>query len=312
MNCTMADENSADSGWQIMVEVPSSLQVPAFEAALGDLGGTLSAFEIDKGPRWRLTAHVIAAPDRAAIAARLAVAAASCGIAPPEVRIERLATTDWVAEYRRRVRPVSIGRFFIYPSHHDGGVPAGAIGIALDAGLAFGTGEHESTRGCLTAFERLAAWGVAPARALDMGCGSGILAIAIARLWPTAAVTACDNDPVAVTVATENVATNGVAATVRLCVGDGYAAPALRDAPPFDLIAANILADPLEAMAGDLARHLAPDGHAVLAGILASQAEGVLGAHAAHGLALVQRIDVNEWTTLLLGRTPARQERARC
>jgi ribosomal protein L11 methyltransferase len=249
-----------------------------------------------------MTVHCLETPDRAGIAARLAAAASSCGIAAPAVRIEPIVATDWVAEYRRRAQPVQAGRFFIYPSHHTGGVPEGAIGLALDAGLAFGTGEHDSTRGCLEAFERLAEWGVAPARVLDMGCGSGILAIAAAKLWPASSVLGCDNDPVAVMVATENTATNGVAARIGLCVGEGYAAQAVRDAAPFDLIAAKILADPLEAMAGDLARHLAPPGHAVLSGLLASQAEGVLGAHAAHGLALAQRIDLGAWTTLILAR----------
>ena len=294
--------NQGDSGWQVTVELPSGECVPAFEAALELSDGTLSAFEIGNGPGWRVTLHCLAMPDRADLATRLAAAAATCGIDAPPADVAPIAATDWVAEYRRRARPVSIGRFFVYPSHHDGGVPDGMIGLALDAGLAFGTGEHESTRGCLTAFERLAGWGVAPACVLDMGCGSGILAIAAAKLWPDAAVLGCDNDPVAVAVATENVAANGVAARVTLCVGDGYAAAALREAAPFDLVAANILADPLEAMAGDLARHLAPAGHAVLSGLLASQAEGVLGAHAAHGLALVQRIDLNDWSTLILAR----------
>lgn len=299
----MDEGKSGDNGWQLSLELPSGDCVPAFEDALEPLDGTLSAFEIDKGPRWRLTVHCVAAPDCAGILVpRLAAAAAACGIDAPAAQIMPIAATDWLAEYRRRAQPVSIGRFFVYPSHHGDGVPDGLIGLALDAGLAFGTGEHESTRGCLTAFERLAAWGMTPARVLDMGCGSGILAIAAARLWPDASVLGCDNDPVAVEVATENIAANGVAARVTLCVGDGYAADALREAQPFDLIVANILADPLEAMAGDLVHHLAPAGHAVLSGLLAAQAEGVLGAHAAHGLALAQRIDLDDWTTLILAR----------
>jgi ribosomal protein L11 methyltransferase len=184
-------------GWRVTVELPSGDCVPAFEEALALLDGTLSMFEIDGGPRWRMTVHCLETPDRAGIAARLAAVASSCGIAAPVVRIEPIAETDWVAEYRRRAQPVRAGRFFIYPSHHTGGVPEGAIGLALDAGLAFGTGEHDSTRGCLGAFERLAEWSIAPARVLDMGCGSGILAIAAAKLWPASSVLGCDNDPVA-------------------------------------------------------------------------------------------------------------------
>lgn len=292
--------------WQATVDLPSAEAARIVEGALDgiveQLGATLSTFEIDRGPRWRITLHCVREPDRAALDACIGAAAVAAGVASPALAIERLDPADWVAEYRRRAVALRVERFFIHPSHHTGGLPQDALPILLDAGLAFGTGGHESTRGCLNAFCRLADWGTAPDRALDMGCGSGILAIAIAKLWPRAAVTACDNDPVAVAVAQENLAANGVAARVTTGVGEGYAAAVLRDAPPFDLVAANILADPLRAMASDLARRLAPGGRAVLSGILASQADEVLDAHIAEGLTLVQRIDLGEWTTLIVGR----------
>jgi ribosomal protein L11 methyltransferase len=138
---------------------------------------------------------------------------------------------------------------------------------------------------------------------LDLGCGSAVLAIAAARRWPTARIIAADNDPIAVRVAAENLAINGVTARVRALVSEGYAAPALGRAAPFDLILANILADPLIELAHDLRHHLAPRGHAVLSGLLDRQADAVIAAHARQGVRAVGRRDIGPWTTLLLRRT---------
>jgi ribosomal protein L11 methyltransferase len=135
---------------------------------------------------------------------------------------------------------------------------------------------------------------------LDMGCGSGVLAIAAARRWPAAAVLAVDNDPVAVRVATENVRINRVERRVALAVSDGYASSRVRRAGPFDLVLANILADPLMDMAPALARRLAPGGRAILSGLLDRQADAVLAAHRRVGLQLAGRIDHGPWTTLVL------------
>ncbi len=272
--------------------------VPPFAAALAAQGGAVSEFEHDGGPSWRLTAHYAAQPDRGSLTAVLAVAAASLAIEPPEIAIEPLAAVDWVAEYRRATPPVTIGRFFIRPAHFDGPTPDSLDPIRLDAGLAFGTGEHATTQGCLLELERLAVEGLAVGKALDLGCGSAILAIAIARLWPDVPVTAADNDPAAVTTAAENLAGNGVAGRVTAIESDGYAG---LGGGRFDLIAANILAGPLIAMAGALAAHLAPGGVAVLSGLLVDQADDVAAAHAAHGLGLFNRRDIGEWATLTLG-----------
>lgn len=248
---------------------------------------------------WLLTAHTADAPDEALFAAHIAKAAASAGIAAPELRTEELAATDWVAEYRARTGPVRLGRFFIAPSHYRGAVPADTIAIRLDAGRAFGTGEHETTQGCLHAFEQLAAAGHGVARMLDMGSGSGILAIAAAKLW-RARVLACDNDAVAVEVAVENARTNRVASKFRATCGDGYGAPGIARRTPFDLIAANIVARPLIHMAPLLARHLDAQGAAVLSGILQDQAAAVAAAHEDCGLRVTDRHVRGEWTTLVL------------
>ncbi|MHA1107863.1 MAG: 50S ribosomal protein L11 methyltransferase [Alphaproteobacteria bacterium] len=272
----------------------------AFEAIFEDFGGAVTLEEIPGGADWRMIAHGAHAPDRDGLEARIRIAATAVGIDPPEISIEQLPATDWVADYHRRIGPQTVGRFFIYPSHFTDPVPDGAVGIQLDAGLAFGTGEHESTRGCLLALDHLANERPA-ANALDLGCGSGILAIAMAKIWKIR-VLGCDIDSVAVELAAENVARNNVAALVEVVESDGYGASEVATRGPFDLITANVLAGPLAAMAGALAQHLAPGGVAVLSGILDRQADDVGAAHAAHGLSLRDRIDLGEWATLVLGR----------
>lgn len=300
----MSDPADSPGGCQVTLMLDVAAHVPPFSAALGALGGAVSEFEQDGGPRWRLTAHYATEPDPAALTAAIAVAAASLAIGTPEIAVEPLPAADWVAEYRRATPPVTIGRFFIRPAHFDGPTPDGLDPIRLDAGLAFGTGEHATTQGCLLELERLAGEGRAVGRALDLGCGSAILAIAIARLWPDAPVIAADNDLEAVTTAAANLADNGVAGRVTAIESDGYAGLA---GDRFDLIAANILAGPLIAMAGALAAHLAPDGAAVLSGLLLDQADDVAAAHAAHGLGLLDRRDIGEWATLTVA--PARRSR---
>jgi ribosomal protein L11 methyltransferase len=232
-------------------------------------------------------------PDRKAIAGRLAAfGAPSFAPLPPK---------DWVAESRKALPPISAGRFYLHGSHVKGPVPRGRIALEIDAGAAFGTGRHETTRGCLLAMDRLARQGRRIRKVLDMGCGTGVLALAAAKLWPEI-VLAADNDPDAVRVARENVGVNALAGRVRVIRSAGYGATAIRRAAPFDLILANILARPLCRMAPSLARHLAPGGRAVLSGLLTSQALEVLQAHAQCGLALDFQRALGNWSVLVLRR----------
>jgi ribosomal protein L11 methyltransferase len=212
---------------------------------------------------------------------------------------------DWVAESQRELAPIRAERFFVHGSHFAGKPPRGSIAIEIDAGLAFGTGRHETTRGCLLALVRLSKQRKFR-RPLDLGTGSGILAIAMAKLWDVA-VLASDNDPQATRVARENAGLNGVGERVRVATGAGYAAPAVRDGGPFDLVTANILARPLMRLAPGLARHLAPKGIALLSGLLVEQEEMVLAAHRKVGLDLLWRIRLGEWSVLAVGRKPARK-----
>ena len=265
-------------------------------AVLDEAVETVAAFETSPG-EWRLEAYPQSSALTPALSAQLALAAVSAGGELHELREERLAARDWLAENQLAFPPVRVGRFFIYGSHHRSRVPAGALGIMLDAATAFGTGEHPSTRGCLLALEALAQR--QPIRhPLDIGTGTGILAIAAAKLLRRP-VLASDIDAGSVFVARHNVSRNSVAKLVRVERAVGYRDRALRR-NGYDLILANILARPLAFMAADLARHLAPGGRAVLSGLLRRQEAIVLAPHRALGLALEARIVIDGWSTLIL------------
>jgi ribosomal protein L11 methyltransferase len=302
---------AASRSFQAMIEVPlwqSRFVVPAAAVALfldelEDAGLSIAAFEEraddrDDEPPWRIELIHRGMPNQEALAARLAPLAERAGIGRIDLTIAPRASTDGLARVARSFAPQRIGRFWIHGSHVREPSPAGAVAIQIDAGVAFGSGEHDSTRGCLLALDDLARRRRLR-RVLDVGCGSGILAIAAAKCWP-AAVLAVDNDPDAIAVASENARHNGVAARVGTALSDGYRGGAVRKGGPYDLILANILADPLCAMARDLDRHLAPDGTAILAGLFDRQASRVIDAHRAAGLRLRRRLDLGLWTTLVL------------
>jgi ribosomal protein L11 methyltransferase len=261
------------------------------EAALEPFAVALSRYEIERGRRWEVEALIDGRPDRPAIRAALA------GLGKPV--FAALPARDWVAESRRALPAISAGRFYLRGAHVKGPTPRGKIALHVDAGAAFGTGRHETTRGCLLALDRLARGRRQFKRPLDLGCGSGVLALAAAKLWP-AMVLAADNDPDAVRVARENAAINGLENFLTVVKSSGYGAAAIRRRAPFDLIMANILARPLYRMAGSLARSLAPEGRAVLSGILATQEQMVLHAHYQRGLVLDFRLHLGEWSVLVL------------
>ena len=205
----------------------------------------------------------------------LAAAAAAAHVPVPDVTIEPLPAVDWVAESQKARPPVRAGRFYVFGSHVAGPAPAGTIPIRIDANVAFGTGHHESTEGCLLALDALARTR-RPVRPLDLGCGTGILAIAMAKLWP-GPVMACDLDEDALRVTRDNAALNGVGSQIRAVRSDGLRGPRVARGGPYDLIVANILSEPLRRMAGDLVGALAPGGTVVLAGFLETH-QSCLGA----------------------------------
>ncbi|NYZ11387.1 50S ribosomal protein L11 methyltransferase [Azospirillum sp. RWY-5-1] len=296
--------SSTNKLWRIALTVPEA-HAPAFADAIGDHADAVSTFELEEGGAWLVEATVHGEPDRARLAARVAVLAGAVGIGEPLLIVEELPPIDWVSHSYQGFPPIRAGRFFVHGSHHEGQVPGGAVALLVDAATAFGTGEHGSTKGCLLALDRL----VRRHRlrrgprggALDMGCGSGILALAVAKAWRVP-VSAVDIDPEAVRVTKVNAGLNGVAARIRAQGGDGYRTPLVARHKPYRLITANILARPLARMAPQLRRHLAKGGVAVLAGLLARQERHVLQAHRAQGLRLIARIPVGDWTTLVIGR----------
>jgi ribosomal protein L11 methyltransferase len=288
--------------WQSRFVVPGGA-VELFLAELEDAAISIAAFEESAGPSpdgalWGVELMHRGAPDRQDLAARLAPLAERAGIARIDLTIAPLAATDWLMRVAESFTPQRIGRFWVHGSHVRAAPPEGAVAIQLDAGLAFGSGEHESTRGCLLALDALARRRRFR-RVLDLGCGSGILAIAAAKCWP-AAVLAVDNDPDAVAVARGNGRANGVGHRVRTAQSEGYRSREVRAGGPYDLVLANILADPLCAMARDLARHLAPGGAAILSGLFDRQAARVIEAHRAVGLHLERKLGFGIWTTLVL------------
>lgn len=279
--------------------------MPGLLDALEPLADAVSVFEqevdADAEPvSFAVDLWLTRRPDAEALARELAPLCARFGFAPPDrLEVEEQPPETWLEAATTRGPPTSVGRFFIHPDPADP-VPAGSVPILLEAGLAFGSGEHATTRLCLLALGRLARH-LHRARVLDLGCGSGILAIAAAKL-ADCRVWAADNDPIAVRVARENVRRNGVAGRVCVLSSEGLARSELRAAGPFDLILANILADPLVELAPELARALVPGGHLALSGFLERQMPAVAAAYAAHGLLRVAALAAPPWAALVLRR----------
>lgn len=296
--------------WRLTVEI-AGFEMPELPEAVEDDALSVSLFEIEDEATadtvgWRIDLLFRDPPDARAISDALARAGARL----VGTNLERVEPEEWARATELRLPPVTAGRFVVHGSHARDAVPAGAVGIEIDAGLAFGSGEHATTQACLVSIDRLARQRRFR-HVLDLGCGSGVLAIGAAKCWP-ARVLAIDNDPIAVRVARANAALNGVAAHVHVELGDGYGHPAVRTLRPFDLVLANILADPLIELASALTRHLAPGGHAVLSGLLDRQADAVIAAHRREGLELVGRADHGPWVALVLAarrswRRPDRQ-----
>jgi ribosomal protein L11 methyltransferase len=282
--------------WRVGARVRGTDAVTAVLALLDDLAGAVSAFEIAP-QEWRVEAYPRLPVLTPALSAQLALAAAAEQGTLVEIGEEKLPDRDWLAENQLAFPPLRIGRFFIYGSHHRGGVPSGAIGIMLDAATAFGTGEHPSTRACLMALE-----GLAKRRRfrhpLDIGAGTGILAIAAAKLLKRR-VLASDIDCGAVRVARHNIGRNGGPSMVRVRRAAGYRDRAIRKSR-YDLILSNILARPLALMARDLAGAVAPGGRAVLSGLLRRQEPIVLVPHRGCGIVLERRLVIDGWSTLVL------------
>ena len=256
----------------------------------------VGVFEIEDGSgRWEVGGYFLEAPDETA----LAILAAAFGAAP--FAVSELPETDWVAHVRRDLHPIEAGRFFLYGSHDADKVPAGCEPLLIEAAMAFGTGHHGTTQGCLLALDKLATEGFTGRHVADIGCGTAVLAMAAARIWP-GLVMASDLDRIAVETAAANVVANGLDGRIECLEAAGFDHPRLAGMGPYDLVFANILKAPLIALAPDMGRHIAPGGHAILSGILNPQADEVVAAYLAEGFVLKSRDELGEWTTLVLTR----------
>jgi ribosomal protein L11 methyltransferase len=283
----------------VFVEGVPDFAVPAYEAALESVCGTVGFFQDPATDTWRIEGVKDAGEGEAALDAALALAAAATGHAASLQRHETHAD-GWLARTQSAFPEQLVGRRFAIRGTHLQDQPTpGRLVLTLDAGIAFGSGEHGSTRGCLRALERIAYR--RPRRILDLGAGSAILAMAAARLLHRP-VLATDIEPWSVRVAAENAKLNRLQTAVHSRLANGWHHRAVPAGAPYDLVFANILARPLCAMAQDLAAHLAPGGTAILAGLLDSQRRMVLAAHRRQGLVLEATILERPWATLILRR----------
>ena len=270
--------------------VSDALEQAAWPEALA-----ISMTEADEArDLWFVQALYEAEPSPADIAQALQFAGAE-GV---DVTIGLLPDIDWVRESLAGLAPVLAGRLFVHGSHDRSARPVGQISLEIDAGLAFGTGHHHTTRGCLLALQDVLKRRH-PRTILDVGCGSGVLAIAAARLARVPAI-ASDIDPEAVSVARINTQINGVGSLVHCVEAAGVHHEQIRGARPFDLVFANILAGPLIALAPDLARSVSARGSLILAGLTSEQARAVLAAYRAQGMILAARRDLEGWAILTL------------
>jgi ribosomal protein L11 methyltransferase len=254
----------------------------------------VGVFEVEDGKGfWEVGGYFLEVPNDI----NLALLAAAFGAKP--FVISEVPDQDWVAKVRRELPPVEAGRFFVYGSHDAKHLPAGRIGLLIEAAMAFGTGHHGTTLGCLRAFDRLLHQNYIFNNVLDLGCGTAVLAMAAARA-SSINVIASDIDSIAVEVANANIVANDLINRVTCIQSIGFNADDLLNAAPFDLIFANILKGPLIDLAPEIASNLKTGGIVVLSGILIEQAAEILGIYEAQGITLLEREDIGEWVALTL------------
>lgn len=284
--------------WTALTTLSDKDRAEALGAALEDLGPSPSGVgvsEVEDGSgTWEVGGYFTERPDGVALALLAAAHAAS------DFVVSEVPETDWVAHVRRELKPVEAGRFYVYGSHDADTVPGDRIALLIEASMAFGTGHHGTTLGCLRALDLLVSNGAAPARVADIGCGTAVLAMAAARAFPEAQIVASDIDEVAIDVARVNLAANRLTDRIETAVAAGFEDERLRG--PFDLILANILKGPLIDLAPAMADAAAPGGHLILSGILNDQAEDVVRHYREAGFNLARRDAIVDWSTLTLSR----------
>ncbi len=254
----------------------------------------VGVFEVEDGSGiWEVGGYFTGRPDEAGLALLAVIHDAK------PFAVSKVEDRDWVSQVRRELTPVPAGRFVVYGGHDRDVIPSNKIGLEIEAAMAFGTGHHGTTQGCLMALDDLVTKGYVATNVADIGSGTGVLAMAAASVWPCRAI-ASDIDPVAEMTARANVAANGLRHRVATCTAVGFRSDRIRERAPFDLIFANILANPLKRLAPDMALHSAPGTVIILSGILNRQALGVEAVYRGHGFNRMAKRVIGEWTTLTL------------
>jgi len=276
-------------------EADAKRVVDVLTEMLAEGEAAIAAFEAPGG-RWQITMHFADPPDQNVI--REWVALATGADLAADIAFDQVEARDWVKATLEQLVPVRAGRFIVHGAHDRDHVPPNKLGIEIEAALAFGTGHHGTTRGCLVLLDHVLK-AYRPRRVLDLGTGTGVLAIAAAKALHLA-VLASDIDAVAARVARDNARLNGVGDWVIAIPATGFADPQFAARGPFELVLANILANPLRAMATPMARHLAPRALVILSGLLPDQASAVIAAYRARGLILLRQLRLEGWSTLLL------------
>jgi ribosomal protein L11 methyltransferase len=255
----------------------------------------VAAFERPDG-LWNITVNFADPPDQASICELVGLAAGDD--VARHITFDTVEAKDWVKASLEDLVPVRAGRFIVHGQHDRERVPSNKLGIEIEAALAFGTGHHGTTHGCLLLLDHvLKAW--YPRRVLDLGTGTGVLAIAAAKALH-GPVLASDIDPASVRVARENARLNQTGDLVQIITATGFSAPQFAARGPFDLVLANILANPLRQLATPMARHLAPSGLVILSGLLNHQAASVIAAYRSRGLVPLRHVRIDGWSSLLL------------
>lgn len=256
----------------------------------------IGTFEVEDGSgTWEVGAYFVDKPDEIALAL-LAVAHDARPFA-----VSKLDDTDWVAQVRRELTPVYAGRFVVYGGHDRDKIDSNLIGLEIEAAMAFGTGHHGTTQGCLMALDDLVTEGLQATNVADIGCGTGVLAMAAAAVWPCHTI-AADIDPIAAETALANAAANNLKNRINCYTSEGFRHPMIRKNAPFDLIFANILAGPLKGLAPDMAKHTKSGAIIILSGILNTQAAGVEAVYNGWGFTRKSKRVIGEWTTFTLVR----------
>ncbi len=290
----MLEEMASAETYEMKFLLPP-VAVPIFENELEKVAAAVLTVMIEHGPdkgKWELQAIFEGKPDENIVRFALQRAAQMTQIKFVMPVIQKMPAKNWLLECYQSFKPIIIGKYYIYGSHITDTPPEDKIALKIDAATAFGTGEHQTTHGCLEALNNL---NFVPEKVLDVGCGSGILAMAYAKTFQKP-VDAVDIDDESVRVATQNAADNGLKELIHVWQSDGYK----NVSNSYDLILCNILARPLMDMASDLKQHLNPGGMAILSGFLNRQERWVLKAHTDIGLKLITKYRVNGWSTLVV------------